>query len=131
MQPVPLVPDALQPGPALAVRDACIGWLPLGGLLAWLGDPVMKRWMRRVALGLVGAVALLYLGDFAVLQLRVKRGTAFGTVTVMHLLATPLKGKKVEYDVLGSTPETCSQSIFPQESVPPCWWLVRHKTAWD
>ncbi|MBN9616122.1 MAG: hypothetical protein BGO25_11485 [Acidobacteriales bacterium 59-55] len=91
----------------------------------------MKRWMRRVALGLVGAVALLYLGDFAVLQLRVKRGTAFGTVTVMHLLATPLKGKKVEYDVLGSTPETCSRSIFPQESVPPCWWLVRHKTAWD
>ncbi len=49
MQPVPLVPDALQPGPALAVRDACIGWLPLGGLLAWLGDPVMKRWMRRIS----------------------------------------------------------------------------------
>jgi hypothetical protein len=91
----------------------------------------MKRWMLRVLLGLVGAAVLLYLGDFAVLQLKVKRGTAFGTVTVMHLLATPLKGKKVEYDVLGSTPETCSRSVFPQEGVPPCWWLARHKTAWD
>lgn len=32
---------------ALAVRDACLGWLPLGGLLARLGDPLVRRWMRR------------------------------------------------------------------------------------
>jgi hypothetical protein len=47
MQPVPLVSDALRPGPALAVRDACIGWLPFGGVLARLGDPIVRRWMRR------------------------------------------------------------------------------------
>jgi len=47
MRPVPLVTDALRPGPARAVRDACIGWLPLGGLLARLGDPIVRRWMRR------------------------------------------------------------------------------------
>jgi hypothetical protein len=47
MRPVPLVTDALRPGPALAVRDACIGWLPFGSLLARLGDPIVKRWMRR------------------------------------------------------------------------------------
>ncbi len=91
----------------------------------------MKRWMLRVVLGLAGAAALLYVGDFAVLQMKVKHGTAFGSVTVMHLLATPLKGKKVEYDVLGPTLETCSRSLFPQEGSPPCWWLERHKTAWD
>lgn len=44
---MPLVTDTLRPGPALAVRDACIGWLPCGGLLARLGDPVVKHWMRR------------------------------------------------------------------------------------
>jgi hypothetical protein len=49
MRPVPLVSDALRPGPALAVRDACLGWLPLGGLLARLGDPVVRRWMRRIS----------------------------------------------------------------------------------
>lgn len=32
---------------ALAVREACLGWLPLGGLLARLADPVVRRWMRR------------------------------------------------------------------------------------
>jgi hypothetical protein len=47
MRPVPLVGDALRPEPALAVRDACIGWLPFGGLLARLGDPIVKRWIRR------------------------------------------------------------------------------------
>lgn len=32
---------------ALAVRDACLGWLPLGGLLAWIGDPLVRAWMKR------------------------------------------------------------------------------------
>src|SRR6478735_9230201 len=47
MRPVPLVTDALRPGPGLAVREACLGWLPFGGLLARLGDPIVRRWMRR------------------------------------------------------------------------------------
>jgi hypothetical protein len=34
---------------ALAVREACLGWLPFGNALARLGDPVVKRWMRRVS----------------------------------------------------------------------------------
>ena len=49
MQPVPLVTDALRPGPALAVREACLGCLPAGGLLARLGDPIVRRWMRRIS----------------------------------------------------------------------------------
>lgn len=32
---------------ALAVRDACLGWLPLGGLLARLADPIVRTWMGR------------------------------------------------------------------------------------
>lgn len=32
---------------ALALRDACLGWLPLGGLLAWLADPLARGWLRR------------------------------------------------------------------------------------
>lgn len=32
---------------ALAVRDACLGWLPLGGVLARLADPIVRTWMRR------------------------------------------------------------------------------------
>ena len=32
---------------ALAVRDACLGWLPLGGLLARIADPIVRAWMKR------------------------------------------------------------------------------------
>ncbi|HTR87256.1 MAG TPA: hypothetical protein VMI56_22430 [Reyranella sp.] len=32
---------------ALAVREACLGWLPCGDLLARLGDPVVRWWLRR------------------------------------------------------------------------------------
>ncbi|MDP2331919.1 MAG: hypothetical protein Q8M19_14610 [Reyranella sp.] len=45
---------------ALAVREACLGWLPLGGLLARLADPVVRRWMRCSGtpyLGEINAVA--------------------------------------------------------------------------
>ncbi|WP_428681133.1 hypothetical protein [Reyranella sp.] len=31
----------------MAVRDACLGWLPLGGLLARLADPIVRAWMKR------------------------------------------------------------------------------------
>ena len=32
---------------ALALRDACLGWLPCGGLLARLADPFARGWLRR------------------------------------------------------------------------------------
>jgi len=32
---------------ARAVRDACLGWLPLGGLLARLADPIVRASMKR------------------------------------------------------------------------------------
>lgn len=94
----------------------------------------MGRWIRRFAWALVGLAVLLgvlYLGDWAVLRVRISHGTAYRVVTVNQLLATPLKGNKVEYDLMGTVPETCSRSIFPQEGNPACWWLERHTSQWE
>lgn len=33
----------------LAVRDICLGWVPGGGALARIGDPLVRRWMTRSA----------------------------------------------------------------------------------
>ena len=59
MENVPLV-DLREGGPpaharrrraqALALRDACLGWLPCGGLLARLADPLARGWLRRVGI---------------------------------------------------------------------------------
>jgi hypothetical protein len=65
MDAVPIV-DLLEGGPpaharqrreqALALRRACLGWLPCGGLLARLADPLARRWLHRSASPLVGEI---------------------------------------------------------------------------
>ena len=74
---------------------------------------------------------LLYVGDWVVLRSRVSHGTAYGVVQVHQFLATPLKGNKVEYDLMGTVPVTCSRSIFPQQGNSACWWLARHSSQWE
>ncbi|MGD0514426.1 MAG: hypothetical protein ABSA29_14105 [Terriglobales bacterium] len=95
---------------------------------------VIRVWARRLgwfAIAVVVLSELLYVGDWAVLRIRVSRGTAFGTVEVNQFLATPLKGNKVEYDLMGTVQKTCARSIFPQQGNPACWWLQRHKAQWE
>ena len=41
---------------ALALRTACLGWLPCGGLLARLADPLARWWLHRSASPLVGEI---------------------------------------------------------------------------
>jgi len=92
--------------------------------------PIRKLFLRTV-LTLVATLLLLFAGDWTVLHSRISHGTAFQTITVHQLLATPLKGQKEEYDYVGDMPMTCSRSIFPQEGDQPCWWLARHTTVWE
>ena len=94
----------------------------------------MSVWTTRLVRLLVVAAALLalvYAGDWLALRGRISRGTAFGVIEVNQFLATPLKGNKVEYDLMGTAPVTCSRSIFPQQGNPACWWLERHTAQWE
>jgi len=94
----------------------------------------MGLWGQRLARALVGLVVLLgvlYAGDWVVLRVRDSHGTAYRVVQVNQFLATPLKGNKVEYDLMGTVPETCSRSIFPQKGDPACWWLEKHTSQWE
>jgi hypothetical protein len=93
----------------------------------------MGKWKRlggQLVMALLVLFAALYVGDRIVLQVRIAHGTAYSVVEVNQFLATPLKGNKVEYDLMGTVQETCSRSIFPQKGNPPCWWLERHKAQW-
>ncbi len=95
---------------------------------------MIGSWGRRLGQLAVAALVLLgvlYVGDWTVLRLRIARGTAYGSVEVNQFLATPLKGNKVEYDLMGTVQQTCSRSIFPQKGNPACWWLERHTSQWQ
>lgn len=80
-------------------------------------------------------LAILYVLDFAVFQIRHLRGSGLSTVSIDQFLSTPLKGNKAEYDYLGSANQTCSRTLFPQYASstwnPPCWWLQRHNATWQ
>jgi hypothetical protein len=90
----------------------------------------LERFLFRLAL-LIALVGLVYAGDWAVLTVRVSHGTAFRQVQVTQFLATQLKGNKTEYDLMGTFPQTCSRSLFPQKGNLPCWWLQRHTSQWE
>ena len=89
-----------------------------------------QRTVRSIQVFVV-SLLLVYVADWGLLRLRIARGTAFRTVQVHQLLATPLKGQKEEYDYLGDASVTCSRSLFPQAGNLPCWWLARHTTQWQ
>lgn len=90
----------------------------------------MKRILWIAIRFLIGALIVVYLVDWAVLRIRLGRGTAYGTVQVDQYLSTPLKGNKAEYDYLGTISVSCSHSIFPHGAAP-CWWRERHKSVWE
>ena len=83
----------------------------------------MKRWLKRIAIGLVLASIGAYAADWVVFTLR---GQPTSTVTVTRYQTVPLKGNKIEYDYLGTADVPCSISLFPQAGQPPCWRLRRN-----
>ncbi len=80
---------------------------------------------------LLAAVALLYLGDWAVWRIRVADGGGMGSVTVGLLQVAEMKGNKEEYFPDGTEVVQCSKSLFPQSGAGACWWVEGHKTVYE
>lgn len=83
----------------------------------------MKRWLLRIAVVLLAGFLALYGGDWVVYKLR---GAPASTVTVNRYMTVPLKDNKIEYDYIGSSDVPCSESLFPQAGLSPCWQLRRN-----
>ncbi|MFY9912106.1 MAG: hypothetical protein WCF22_06000 [Candidatus Sulfotelmatobacter sp.] len=90
-----------------------------------------KKYLGRGVVALLIFVLILYIADSIVVRIRVARGTAYSSVEVDQFLATPLKGQKVEYDMVGSFKQPCARSIFPHGGKPACWWVRRHNAVWE
>jgi len=87
----------------------------------------MRNVLLAIVVAICAALAALYVGDYAVLRIRIARhgpDSAVGSVTTF--LAAPIKGGKVSiyYDQPQSTP--CVRAIFPQMGYAPCWYVRRH-----
>jgi hypothetical protein len=91
----------------------------------------VKRILGMTAAGLMVALAVLYVGAWAVWRLRVAKGGGMGSVVVSSIVVLPLKDNKEEYDWGGTAEVSCSQSIFPQAGSGACWWLRRHNVVFE
>lgn len=84
------------------------------------------RWQRLVLMAL-GALLIVYIGDYVSVACRIPGGRQqFGSVEVQKLLAVPQKDRKTEYISVPPEPQPCVYSLFPHYNLPPCWYEERH-----
>jgi hypothetical protein len=89
----------------------------------------MKRIFVRIVQGLLTLLVVLYIGDWIGWRVRAQSQVS-SSVQVEQFLRTPLKGRKEEFDYMGTVAQPCVRSMFPHDSQTPCWWLERHKIQW-
>ncbi len=82
--------------------------------------------MKRIFIIAVVVVAVLYLADFLSARFRIPARDTLGTVTVHTYYVVKLKNGHTEYDYAGDHDASCSNSLFPQFGLKPCWYASRH-----
>jgi len=89
-------------------------------------------YVKRALLLIVALAVLLYVGDYALVRLRMafpKLGPAMDSVQMERLYAIALKNGRTEYQLDAQQPEvtvTCVRALFPHLSYSPCWYLRRN-----
>jgi len=91
----------------------------------------MRAQFIRFLYALLTLLAAAYGYDFASVRHRMsaqKPGDPFDVVTYPHLLAIPVKGNKVDYELDAQSPmesDPCIHSLFPHYGYTPCWYILR------
>ena len=87
----------------------------------------LKRAFLATILTVVGAAALAFVLDYAVLRLRIALNwNPYGSVTVDHYYAVQQKNGKTKFIFDPPAPQTCVHALFPHLGWLPCWYLSRH-----
>jgi hypothetical protein len=81
--------------------------------------------MKHKLIIVVVVLGILYLGDFLSLRIRIPVRDTFGNVTVHTYYVVKLKNGRTEYDYAGDHDVSCTNSLFPQFGVKPCWYARR------
>jgi hypothetical protein len=91
----------------------------------------MRSNLNRIFYAILLVIAAAYGYDYASVRWRMsaqKPGDPFDVVTYPHLLAIPLKGNKVDYELDAQSPmesDPCVHSLFPHFGYIPCWYVRR------
>jgi len=83
----------------------------------------VSRRSKKVLLGVMASVALLYAFDDLYARLRQNQ---FADVQVSRLYKMKNRWNETEYSVAGSANQKCVYALFPHFGYSPCWYVNRH-----
>jgi hypothetical protein len=87
---------------------------------------------NKVAVVLLVALVLTYIGDFVSVHYRMRKPTPtnpFESVTVDRMYAVLQKSGKSEFIPADTQTITCVHSLFPHAGYNPCWYVLRQNGA--
>jgi hypothetical protein len=82
--------------------------------------------MKRALIIVVLVACIFYFADFLSARFRIPARESVGTVTMHTYYVVKLKNGRTEYDYAGDHDANCSNSLFPQFGLKPCWYASRH-----
>ncbi|HYT23095.1 MAG TPA: hypothetical protein VEW05_23040 [Candidatus Polarisedimenticolia bacterium] len=88
-----------------------------------------RNLFKRILIGTLAVLAVLYVSDYASVRIRAMHAKAadpFESLKSLRVLAIPENNGKVEYEVDAQNPEqtvTCVHSLFPHYGYSPCWYI--------
>jgi hypothetical protein len=91
--------------------------------------PTTSLLLKRILVGALAALALLYLVDYLSVRIRAmhpKPTDPFESLSTLRMLAIPQKNGKTDYEVDSQDPNTtvtCVHSLFPHMGYSPCWYI--------
>ena len=88
--------------------------------------------VTRVLIGVIAALALVYLGDTLSVWYRMSRKTAddpLETMTTQATIEIPHKDGRAEIVLGQPETETCVRAIFPHDGYSPCWYVARQNQS--
>ena len=94
-----------------------------------------RKIIPKIVYAVLLLIALTYVYDFSSVRHRMsaqKPGDPFDTVSYPHLLAIPVKGNKVDYELDAVNPiktDPCVHSIFPHYGYTPCWYVLKQSKS--
>jgi hypothetical protein len=91
----------------------------------------MRSILKKIFIGAFVVLAVLYIYDYLTVRHRMAaktQGDPFDTVVHPRLLAIPVKGDRIQYELDAQSPVEyvpCVHSIVPHFGYSPCWYVKR------
>jgi hypothetical protein len=87
---------------------------------------------KRIAIGVLVAVALVYSGDTLSVCYRMSKkiaGDPLMTMTTQGMIEIPHKDGRAEIVLGDPVTQTCVRALFPHDGYDPCWYVARQNSA--